>query len=377
MSVGLFMLIYPHPLDYVTGLKYTVTDGKLPVEFELSSETFHVLELVDLNEAGFSAEKGEYAVLKLWKKDIEMFKAVEIVSRRLRIPASSIYFYGIKDKHACTESYLFIKSHLLDQSLLPLLAKNIRVELIGFIRSKPKRAMFKGNRFRVVIESTDPYRMASLLEEMVRTFSGTGLLGYYGYQRFGWKRYNSHILGKYMLLGREDMFAEEFLKTLYPTEDAESTLKRYLGVYANLAYERLYVKTTLSQGLEAIAKKVRNVFIDAYYSYLFNLLINLVVEKEGLNALSAESLPMPGCHDNARYYKYYERIARIENIDLSLLTSSNCFYRQGAFRPINNIVNLRSGHIIYEFVLRPGMYATVVLRELFKDNLVLGGETRV
>lgn len=368
------MLIYPHPLDYVTGLKYTITDSKLPVEFEPSSETFHVLELVDLNEAGFSAEKGEYAVLRLWKKDIEMFKAVEIVSSKLKIPAANIYFYGIKDKRACTESYLFIKSRLVDQSLLPLLAKNIRVELVGYVRSKPKRTMFKGNRFRVLIESADPHGTASLLKEIVHTFSITGLLGYYGYQRFGWKRYNSHVLGKYILLGREDLFAEEFLKTLYPTEDAESALKRYLEVYENLAYERFYVKTTLSQGLKAINKKVRNMFIDAYYSYLFNLLINLVIEKEGLNAPSLESLPMPGCRNSAQYYKYYERIARMENMDLSLLADYNCFYRQGTFRPINSIIDLHNGYIVYEFVLKPGMYAMVVLRELFKDNLVLGGE---
>lgn len=361
------MLVYPHPLDYVTGLKYTVTDKKLPFEFKLSPETFHVSEIVDLSKAGFSKEKSEYAVLRLWKKRLEMFKAIEIVSRKLNIPQSNIQFYGIKDKNACTESYLFVKSQLLDSRLLPVVTDNVKVELIGFIRSKPKRTYFNGNRFRIFIGVSGNDKSKSLLKEIIHTISEVGLPAYYGYQRFGWKRYNSHILGKYILLGREDLFAEEFLKDLYPREDFECTLKRYLKVYEDVLYESTYVKAPLNRGLRAVTAKVRNMFLDAYSSFLFNLLLNMIIERSGLSAL-ATKLPMPGCSNESWYY---EALMKVENIDLSLLSNLKCFHRNGLFRPVDSVLEYHNSHIVYEFSLKPGMYATVVLRELFKDNLLL------
>ncbi|MEM4881260.1 MAG: tRNA pseudouridine(13) synthase TruD [Desulfurococcaceae archaeon] len=363
------MLIYPHFLDYVTGLKYTVMDEKLPYEFKLSPETFHVLEVVDLERAGFDKEKGEYAVLRLWKKDVEMLKAVEIVSRRTNVPRSNIYFYGMKDKNAFTVSHLFIRSQLLERERLPLVMDNIRVELIGFIRTRPKRAYFKGNKFRVFIDADtgNKTRLLSLLGEMVRAISQMGLPAYYGYQRFGWKRYNSHVLGKYILLGREDLFAEEFLKSHYPREDYECALKRYLGVYEHLIYENTYRKMPLDRGFKEINAKVNNMFLDAYSSFLFNMLLNTLIEKSGLGSLDTE-LPMPGCIDGLRYY---EPILRVENVEPRLLSKLKCFYRTGLFRPVDNVIRDDHDRVIYEFFLEPGMYAIVILRELFKDGLVL------
>lgn len=363
------MLVYPHFLDYVTGLKYAVTDEKLPLEFKLSPETFHVLEVVDFNEAGFDKEKGEYAVLRLWKKGVEMFKALEAVSRKINVPRSNMHFYGMKDRNASTVSYLFVKSQLLERKYLPLVMNNIKVELTGFIRTRPKRAYFKGNKFSIFmdIDAGSETRLPSLLEEIVKIISRTGLPAYYGYQRFGWRRYNSHVLGKYILLGREDLFAEEFLKSPYPGEDYSCTIKRHLGVYEDLVYENIYRKMPLDRGFKEINVKVNNMFLDAYSSFLFNMLLNALIEKSGLTSLN-EELPMPGCINELQYY---EHILRVENVEPRLLSNLKCFHRVGLFRPTNNIVRSSRGRIVYEFFLEPGMYATVVLRELFKDNLVL------
>jgi tRNA pseudouridine synthase D (TruD). len=64
----------------------------LPFEYSITPETFHVKELVNLDQMGFNTEKGEYAVLKMIKRDIEMIKAIEYISNRLNVPASNIYF---------------------------------------------------------------------------------------------------------------------------------------------------------------------------------------------------------------------------------------------------------------------------------------------
>lgn len=359
------MLVYPHFLDYVAGLKYTVTDKKLPFEFKLSPETFHVMEVVDLSEAGFNKEKGEYAVLRLWKKSIDTLKAIEIVSSKINVPRSNIHFYGMKDKNAFTISHFFIRSQLLERKHLPLVMDNIKVEMIGFIRTKPRRTYFKGNKFSVFMD-IDAGSL-SLLEEIVKIVSQTGLPAYYGYQRFGWKRYNSHILGKYILLGREDLFAEEFLRSHYPGEDYSCTIKRHLGVYEDLVYENIYRKMPPSRGFKEINAKVNNILLDAYSSFLFNILLNVLIEKRGMNSLNAK-LPMPGCISELQYY---ELVLQVEKLEPRLLSYLKCFHRSGLFKPTNNVIREERGQLVYEFFLEPGMYATVVLRELFKDNLLL------
>ncbi|MEM0003743.1 MAG: tRNA pseudouridine(13) synthase TruD [Desulfurococcaceae archaeon] len=359
------MQIYPHPLDYVTGIKYVVTDDFLPFEYSITPETFHVKELVNLDQMGFNTEKGEYAVLKMIKRDIEMFKAIEYISSRLNVPASNIYFYGLKDKDATTESYLFIKSSLIDKAHLPLTGKNLKVELVGYTSIKPRKTHFKGNYFRVTMCNTCG-DSEFLLKKIVKTLVEKGLPSYYGYQRFGYRRYNSHILGKYILLGREDLFAEQFLKTIYPRESFDSTVNRLAGNYDRLFYEKTYANAKMGSGVRVALKKLHSILLDAYASYLFNLLLNQLIELKGFNAFNSK-LPMPGCDSG---WKVYEQVIRNEGLDPAALRYLPCFHRNGLFKPLNNVINKQGECLIYEFQLEPGMYASIVLREIFKDKLV-------
>ncbi len=361
------LMIYPHPLDYVTGIKYTVTNMRLPLEFRITSENFYVKELVDLNNMGFNPEKGEYAVLKIRKRNLEMFKALELTAEKLGVPVSNFYFYGVKDKNATTESYLFIKSKLVDKSNFPLIRRNLEVELIGFTSIKPRRIHFRGNYFKVAIHSSNEEHLL-IVKKIISELVEKGLPSYYGYQRFGSRRYNSHILGKYILLGREDLFSEQFLKTIYLREDIEPTISRFLGNYDNLIYEKTYVKSRVGQGVRVVLKKLHNMLIDAYASYLFNLLLNSLIETRGYHALSSK-LPMPGCEESVIYY---EPVIYSEGLSNSILGDLPCYHRVGLFKPLNNAVNKQNEYLVYEFQLEPGMYASVVLREIFKDKLVFG-----
>ncbi|MEM4717154.1 MAG: tRNA pseudouridine(13) synthase TruD [Desulfurococcaceae archaeon] len=358
------MLIYPHPLDYVSGIKYTITNRHLPLEFNLNAETFHVSEIVDLNELGFNKERGEYVVLEIYKKNIEMFKAVSIVSKDLNIPRSNLFFYGIKDKNATTRSYLFIKSKLVDQASLPVIRDNLIVELKGYVKVKPRVSHYRGNKFKVHISNTRS-EIINELREIVDYISIIGLPSYYGYQRFGLRRYNTHVLGKYLLLGREDYFSYQLLKSLYPLEDAKPTLSRITGDYGNLLYEKLYITSPVSKASKKILKYLNELFIDAYASYLYNLLLNAIIETRGLQSLNFP-IPMPGC---TAHRDLYHNIAESEGVDPVLLDKLPCFYRNGLFKPLNNLIYEDKGSLIYEFQLKPGMYASIVLREIFKDRL--------
>jgi len=363
------MLVYPHPLDYATGIKYSVVDKSLGVEYTVSPDSFIVEEIVDFEKTGFNNERGEYAVLRVLKVNTETFKALELVSSKLGIPVGNIIFFGIKDKNATTKSYFFIKSQLLDPSLLPIETRGVKIELVGFTKKKPSRSIFQGNKFTVIIE-TGRVEVVKTLREIVDIISTTGIPSYYGYQRFGVKRCNSHLLGKLLLLKREDLFADVLLRTIHLLEDPDVSLRRLLGVYRGLIYEEHYISSKLGMGMTSLAKKTHNILVDAYASYLFNLLLNKIIETSGLNRL-ATSLPMPGCLNAT---DYYSDIFYLESLKPSVIKLLPCFHRPGLFKPRNNVVYTRGDSIIYEFELEPGMYASIVLRELFKDKLYFEGK---
>lgn len=357
---------YPHPLDYVTGLKYTLTRDKIPLEFEINPQVFHVEEVVDLHGLGFNKEHGEYAVLEMSKRGIEMFRALDYVTRELNIPSSNIYFYGIKDREATTTSYLFIKTSILHRHNLPIKTRNLSVDLVGFIRRKPTREFFEGNRFTVIMEPrSEDYE--HLVKKIIGIMEKHGLPSYYGYQRFGWKRYNSHILGKYIVLGREDLFSRQLLKTMYPREDPEASYKRILGIYTGMLFESRYVAKPMGKRSRGIISFIRDIYIDAYASYLYNLVLNSIIEKKGIEHLDM-SIPMPGCTGSRGLY---EDIFTLEGIDSSSVKYMPCFQRHGLFKPLFISISRTSEGLVLEFLLKPGMYATIVLRELFKDNLLI------
>lgn len=360
------MITYPHPLDYVVGLKYAVLDEKIPASYSMSPETFTVEELVDFTSLGFNKEQGEYIVLRVAKRDLETFKAVSIVSKILDIPRENLYYYGLKDKNAYTVSYLFVKSKLVDQRSLPIIRDNLSVELYGFIRVKPRSIHFMGNRFKVYIE---PSREDVIfkLKEIVKKLEDTGLPSYYGYQRFGTRRYNTHLLGKLIIQNREDLFSHYFLRALYPLEEIDATIDRLSRDYKRLYYESIYVKSRKPVSHIVALKELGDLFIDAYASYLYNLLLNTIIEKEGFSHLDRK-LPMPGCIWS---FDLYGEILEHEELDQHSISKLPCFSRDGLFRPLNNAIYSERGFVIYDFTLKPGMYASIVLRELFKDGLIL------
>ena len=359
------MITYPHPLDYATGIKYAITEKKLPIEYSPSAESFIVEEIIDFEKMGFNNEKGEYAVLRVTKRNIDTLKAVEVVSRKLGLPSSNILFFGVKDKSATTISHFFIKSHLLDKSTLPIEYKGLRVELLGFTRRKPVKGFFLGNKFRVLIRNASA-SIRGELREIINLINSIGLPSYYGYQRFGVKRYNTHILGKYILLGREDLLSSTLLSTIYPREEVEVVVKRLQRNYRDLLYEYQYASSSIDSGVEKLVRVTRGLLIDAYASYLYNLALNKIIESTGFSGLSNE-IPMPGCPGSITLYS---EVFKSEGVGIANSSKLPCFYRIGYFIPRGNNLLCSDHDLIYEFELNPGFYASIVLREVFKENLV-------
>lgn len=362
-------MIYPHPLDYVAGLKYCLTSLRLSGEFTISPSTFIVRELIDenllINPANSS--KGDYIVIRVVKKGVDTLEALRILSRRLGIPQGNIYFHGLKDRNATTVSHFYVKRLLVDEGVFPIEEDGISFEILGYISGKPSKSMFQGNEFEVVLGDLSDSDVL-VLKRIMWLAEMHGIPSYYGYQRFGVKRHNTHLLGKLLLVHREDSFSEHFLNTIYPREDLEAALKRLKGDYSTLYYEKLYIGSRYSGlGLKKTAEALRSLFIDAYSSYLYNLLLNEVVERNGYNSLDKE-YPAPGCSSAVELYR---GVFSREGIPYSVADHMPCYYRRGLFRPLNTRIYSSHGGYRVVFVLKPGLYGSIVLRELFKDGLRL------
>ncbi|MEM1731912.1 MAG: tRNA pseudouridine(13) synthase TruD [Desulfurococcaceae archaeon] len=360
MGVG---MLYPHPLDYIVGMKYHLTDLGVKKEFRISSETFQVEELIDLTKYGFTVNKTGYAVLKVVKKNTDTFETMRKLSKILDIPSSNILFMGLKDKNALSISYFFINHQFIDQRMFPVINKDFSISLLGFIKRKPRKSMHIANKFVIKLPEMSENEK-DILKRISKLMISIGLPSYYGYQRFGTIRYNTHLLGKYVILGREDLFSMELLKSMYISEERFS--RRMCGDFEDLFYEKVYTSR-----LHIMSDKVlgfsKNIYIDAYASYLYNLLINMVIKTTGYTLLN-RPLPMPGC---LNYMKYYEKICKKEGLTTYHLTLMPCFMRNGLFYPFDVKIYETNEGVFYTFYLKPGMYATVVLREIFKEYLRL------
>ncbi len=357
---------YVHPLDYVCGLKYYLTNEKLNYTYIVSSENFIVEELIDWETVGLSTEDGNYIALRIGKKNIDTFQALRIISSKTSIPEKNIYVLGLKDRDSKTIQYAFINIQLVSNiSDLSISDENINVEPIGYTRIKPRKKHLIGNKFTLIIDELREYNKA---KKIIATITEKGLPSYYGYQRFGVKRPNTHLLGKYIILGRTDLFAKELLRSIYPLESMYSIINRKLGIYDKLYYEKIFSNNkNPEKALKILLSKLNNIYIDAYSSYLYNLLLNKIIDTHGWYRL-INKYPMPGCIDSEKYYK---DITNRESIELDKLRKyTKCWYRKGLFKPINPSIKIMNDKLYIVFILEKGYYATIVMRELFKENLL-------
>lgn len=369
-------MTYRHPLDYALGLKHYVTEDRLSTRYKPGPETFYVKEIINEEKIKID-ERGDYLVLKLCKKGIDTLSAIRILAHKLRIPPNNILFLGLKDRDAYTEQYVFIKKLLIPEKIRTInrtctITNNIIIKTIGYTAKKPNREVLLGNYFTLIfkIKNYDKEK----LEEIIHVIKDK-LPSYYGYQRFGTKRPNSHLLGKYLLLGRTDLLLYELLHNIYPREEQSTITTRILAKVfpRKLLYENIAIsdKTPLSKLVKRIVQLSHGIFINAYQSYLYNILLSKIIDEHGL-AGADKSIPILGCRDSMELYRDILAEEMIPEISEELIHSLGCWYRRGLFSLKNIEVRYTAdGKAKLSFFLETGFYASIVMRELFKENLIL------
>lgn len=228
-------------------------------------------------------ENGKYTILKVVLTNWETNHFVTHLARYLGMSRKRITFAGTKDKRAITTQYFCINGSVnADQIRI----KDCEVEESFYVEKPLNLGDLKGNRFEIRVSDSEMTveNAAKRIDEISRN---KGFWNFFGIQRFGTIRYNTHKVGREIVKNgienavKEYLFDpeidnEDFRVKLGENWDYASGLKNYPE---HLQFERALMSELVSgksydQSFDSLPKSLRIMFIHAYQSYLFNKILN-------------------------------------------------------------------------------------------------------
>jgi tRNA pseudouridine13 synthase len=288
------------PLEKVMGIEACATQSPgIGGKIRQLLEDFVVEELlVDGSLAEVStptetwepAGEGRYLICVLVKRRWDTFLAVRKVAEKLRINQKRIRFAGIKDTKALTAQHISLQN-VSPNRVSEVKIKDIIVYPQRFSRERMYSQLIKGNRFHITIRDID--HPTSVIEKRVKNIqdeivSGGGVPNFFGHQRFGTIRPNTHKVGKYLTMGDAEKAALAFLAEPTEHEHPEArearqqlgntlNFKEALEVFPRfLRYERFMLghlakcPRDFVGAFRELPRRLRKLFVQAYQSYLFN-----------------------------------------------------------------------------------------------------------
>ncbi|MEE9594706.1 MAG: tRNA pseudouridine(13) synthase TruD [Candidatus Hydrothermarchaeales archaeon] len=342
-------------------------------------------------------QSGEYTHFTLEKSNWETIGAVKALARALGISQKRFGYAGSKDRRAVTRQRVAVWQ-VEPEQLAEIRIKDIK--LYDFVKSNSRLSLgnSEGNSFKIVVRDARlrgvdvENELSETREQMVER----GIPSYFGYQRFGVSRPNTHLVGRELVLGSLEGAVMRYLAFPYKTESEESQRARQyledtgdyrgaLDVYPKkLGYERAMLDALSKNprdyagALRRLPKKLMTMLVHAYQSYLFNKLLSRVIEEEMFQ--TDLMLPLLGYRT-----KLEDALSDIfaDILEEEGLSSRKFFIKSmpevsapGGVRtaglevvPDYDIVETNeSSKVMVSFNLPTGCYATVVLRELMKTD---------
>jgi len=232
--------------------------------------------------------------LVIEKYNLETLTAILKIASFLQISSRNIGFAGLKDKRAITVQQISI-SGADPQLLLKFQTSGIYLNRIQ--PGKPIRlGNLNGNYFNITVrqlkESLD--RLQQKIEQIKIQIQNFAIPNYYGPQRFGTLRPNSHKIGRFILQGDFEAATKGYLTDIFPQENNRiQEIRAYLleswpniksdqpAFSKELIYENKIIENLRKTNYN-YKKSLMNVFpfrylllfIHAFQSYLFNKLLS-------------------------------------------------------------------------------------------------------
>lgn len=265
-------------------------------------EDFYVEEIPDL------LPTGEGPNIWVWIEKIgrTTLDVVLDIARDLHIDRKRMGFAGMKDKKALTRQWICIANMDSQEQLEAV--KNLDIYKTDFLkvvrgRKKLRMGQLKGNKFGILIRDIeDIEKSTQIANEVLKQLEVTGVPNYYGWQRFGKPRTNTHLVGEALI---QNDLAEAVGRYIgRPTEEEheenqkarkafdEGNLEQSLQLMGKgMRYEKMMVRELIKaskkgeltdksykNALYALPKPLQRMFVHAYQSYLFNEAVSKRVE---------------------------------------------------------------------------------------------------
>ncbi|MEW5955615.1 MAG: tRNA pseudouridine(13) synthase TruD [Candidatus Micrarchaeota archaeon] len=263
--------------------------------FDFKPEEFVVEEILEdgaVLEAGkpFSREDapGKFCHFVLQKRGWNTAQALDAVADCLHISRKRLDCAGTKDRNALTVQ-LCSAFAVPPQRLLSLKVKDIAINGAWNAGDKVRMGSLLGNRFTIMLnfENCKEWPDTAKVEARAKE-SGYCFPNYFGDQRFGSLRRNTHEVGKLLLQGKMEAAAMNFLTFTDEREEGagrearkrlaeQKDFSKALSYFPNyLKYERtmiahlsVYPKDFVG-ALRKLPRATLLMFVHAFQSHLFN-----------------------------------------------------------------------------------------------------------
>ena len=160
-------------------LQRYLNHSKIDVVFKQNKDDFVVTE-IPLYE--FSGE-GEHLVLKIRKKDLATWDAIEILAKYLNCSSREFGYAGLKDKNALTVQSISVHRKY-EEVLKSFQHENLKILETTYHNNKIKVGHLKGNKFFIRLKRVGAIEKRKI-EEALGAIVTNGIPNYFGFQRFG------------------------------------------------------------------------------------------------------------------------------------------------------------------------------------------------
>lgn len=268
--------------------------GKIRTKYE----DFYVEEIPESEPSG----EGPNTWFFIEKIGRETLDVVLDIAKELHVDRKRMGFAGMKDKRAVTRQWLCVANSEVEE-IQKLEDKLYKVKILKIMQNQKKLRIGQliGNKFRLIIKDTEnPEEDVKVAREVLTELESKGVPNYFGWQRFGNKRPNTHVVGKMMLENNLKKVVDAYIGNPYPEEPEH--IKEVRQMYDNgkleeslesmpkgMRYEKMMLKTLLREmkkkktdnisdldedsykwAIESLPKPLKRMFVHAYQSYLFN-----------------------------------------------------------------------------------------------------------
>jgi tRNA pseudouridine13 synthase len=174
-------------------------------------------------EIPFNSKRDRATLFTLIKKKMDTILASKIIAEYLQISQSHVKWAGIKDHTAITAQKFTVRGNVI-KKLKKFSHDRITLTNIRPAREEMDLGKLWGNHFTINLRKINtPFEeIAEILHKWRYTINETGFPNFFGTQRFGQHRPNSHKVGKHVFKMDYEKACNEFLFKVYPREYPES-----------------------------------------------------------------------------------------------------------------------------------------------------------